>query len=401
MNNFETIFGLPAQVSAQAPGRVNLMGEHTDYNQGFVLPTILPHKTTVQMAVDNSIGGKVELFSTNYQQRIERSLHQQKINHWSDYIVACLQQLQQCQIVIPSLKILVESNVPIGAGVASSAALEVALLKAASELLQLDLTELEVACLAQKAESEGVGMPCGIMDQMVASLGKENQALFLDTRDLSFEYVELPTDYHFAVIHSGKTHVLAQSAYKKRRQECERAAALMNVASLRDLCLSELNFLDQLPHVLRQRVVHVVTENQRVLDSVAALKQNRIADLGELMNASHLSQKNQFEVTVKETDLLWQAAINRGALGARQTGGGFGGAVVALVPARVLQSWWDGVSHDCPQASLISQGQQPEKASLRRVRWVFPKISSGEQPLLAIKLKVEPIKMAKVFRFGT
>ncbi|MGK7915844.1 MAG: galactokinase, partial [Prochloraceae cyanobacterium] len=313
MKNFETIFGFPAQVSAQAPGRVNLMGEHTDYNQGFVLPAILPLKTTVQVAVDTLVGGKVDVFSAHYQQRIERSLDRRGSNHWSDYIVACLEQLKRCQIVIPSLKILVDSKVPIGAGVASSAALEVALLKAVSELLELNLTDLQIAYLAQKAESEGVGMPCGIMDQMVASLGRENQALFLDTKDLSFEYVELPTNYHFAVIHSGKTHVLAKSAYKQRRQECERAAALMKVSSLRDVCLPKLNFLDKLPHTLRQRVVHVVTENQRVLDSVAALKENRLADLGQLMNASHLSQKNQFEVTIKETDLLWEAAINRGA----------------------------------------------------------------------------------------
>ena len=368
MNDFETIFGLPAQVLAQAPGRVNLMGEHTDYNQGFVLPTILPHKTTVQMAVGNSIEGKVDLFSANYQQRIERSLNQPRIDHWSDYIMACLQQLQQCQIEIPSLKILVASEVPIGAGVASSAALEVAVLKAVSQLLQLDFSVLEIASLAQKAESEDVGMPCGIMDQMVASLGRANHALFLDTKDLSYEYVELPTNYLFAVVHSGQKHVLAKSAYKKRRQECERAAALMKVSSLRDVCSSELNYLARLPHILRQRVMHVVTENERVLNSVAALKENRIVDLGQLMNASHLSQKDQFEVTIKETDVLWKAAINRGALGARQTGGGFGGAIVALVPVSVLPSWWDFVAHDCPQASLISRGQQTEKELLRRVQ---------------------------------
>ncbi|MDJ0718509.1 MAG: galactokinase [Prochloraceae cyanobacterium] len=368
MKNFETIFGLPAQVSAQAPGRVNLMGEHTDYNQGFVLPTILPLKTIVQIGVDNSVGGKIDIFSANYQQRIERSLHKGGSNHWSEYIVACLQQLQQYQIIIPSLKILVESNVPIGAGVASSAALEIAFLKAVRKLLQLNLTDLEIASLAQKAESEGVGMPCGIMDQMVTSLGRENQALFLDTKDLSFEYVKLPTNYDFAVIHSGKTHVLAKSAYKQRRQECEKAAALMNVSSLRDVCLPELNFLDKLPHTLRQRVVHVVTENQRVLDSVAAIEENRLADLGELMNASHLSQKNQFEVTIKETDLLCKAAIERGAIGARQTGGGFGGAIVALVPRHAVQSWWNFVCRDCPQASFICTSQKPQKALLRRVR---------------------------------
>ena len=351
--NFETIFGLAAQVSASAPGRVNLMGEHTDYNQGFVLPTILPLKTTISIAIDPSVEGKIDLFSVNYQERISRYLESQTSKHWSEYLVACLQQLKQRQIVIPGLKVLVESDIPIGAGVASSAALEVALLKAVARLLELNLSDLEIARLAQKAESEGVGMPCGIMDQMVVSLGRNNQALFLDTKNLSFEYVDLPINYHFAVIHSGRTHTLTKSAYKQRRQECETAAKLLKVASLREVSLSDLNFLE-LPDTLRKRVLHVVTENQRVLDTVAALKENRFADLGQLMNASHLSQKNQFEVTIKETDLLWQKALNSGALGARQTGGGFGGAIVALVPSHVLKSWWHSLARDLPQATPIS-----------------------------------------------
>ena len=358
MKNFETIFGFPAQASARSPGRVNLMGEHTDYNQGFVLPTILPLKTTVQIAIDTSVGGIIDIFSANYHQRIERHLDSPKsTNHWSEYIIACLKQLKQSHVVIPGLKILVESNVPIGAGVASSAALEIALLKAVSELLELNLSDLEIACLAQKAENKGVGMPCGIMDQMVVSLGRENQAFFLDTKDLSFDYVKLPTNYHFAVIDSSRKHILTQSAYKQRRQECESAAALIDVPSLRDVCLSDLKFLDKLPPTLFKRVMHVVTENQRVLDSVAALKANRLVDLGQLMNASHISQKNLFEVTIKETDLLWEAANARGALGARQTGGGFGGAIVALVESSLVQSWWRCISEYFPQANLICMVQ--------------------------------------------
>ena len=350
---FETIFGIPAQVSAQAPARVNLMGEHTDYNNGFVLPTVLPRETTVQIAVDTSGRGKFEAFSANYQQRAERSFDTRSQDHWSDYLLACLQQLKKRSIDLPSLKIFVQSTIPIGAGVASSAALEVAFLKAVRDLLKLNLTDLEIALIAQKAESEGVGMPCGVMDQMVSSLGQPNYGFFLDTQDLSFEHIPLPTYYQFAVIHSGKTRALVESGYKKRRKECEAAAAFLHVSSLRDVYLPDLERAEDMPDTLRKRAAHVVTENQRVLNSVAALKNNRIADFGKLMNASHLSQKNLFEVTIKETDSLWEAAIEYGAIGARQTGGGFGGAIVALVPTHAVQSWWNFVSKACPEASLI------------------------------------------------
>ena len=354
---FDQLFGISPQVSGQAPGRVNLMGEHTDYNNGFVLPTILPQKTTVQLAIDPLADSEIDAFSEHYPERIQRRLDTQSTGHWTDYILACLHQLSQRQIVIPSLKVGVRSTIPIGAGVSSSAALEVATLKAMRDLLKLDLTDVAIALMAQQAESEGVGMPCGVMDQMVSSLGQPNHAFFLDTQDLSFEHIPLPKHYRFAVVHSGKTHALVDSGYKKRRQECEAAADLLKVSSLRDASLLKLEQAANLPDPLRQRAMHVVSENQRVWDSVAALKDNRMADLGQLMNASHLSQKEQFEVTIEETDRLWQAAIQHGAIGARQTGGGFGGAIVALVPVDTVQIWWNCVSKACPEASLICMGR--------------------------------------------
>ena len=353
MMRFETVFGKAAQGAAQAPARVNLMGEHTDYNNGFVLPTILPQKTTVEIAVDNSGQGKFEAFSTNYPQLTERSLGERAQGHWTDYLLACLQQLKKRPIELPSLKIFVQSTIPIGAGVASSAALEVAFLKAVRNLLKLNLTDVEIALIAQKAESEGVGMPCGVMDQMVSSLGQPDYAFFLDTQDLSFEHIPLPKNYQFGVVHSGKTRALLASGYKKRRQECLAAAIHLQVNCLRDVSLLDLKRSGNLPDTLRKRAMHVVTENQRVLASVAALKDNRIDDLGKLMNASHLSQKNEFEVTISQTDLLWEAALEYGAIGARQTGGGFGGAIVALVLTTAVESWWNFVSQDFPEASLI------------------------------------------------
>ena len=351
--SLETIFDLPVQVSAQAPGRVNLMGEHTDYNNGFVLPTILPHQTMIQIATDDRAPGEVEIFSEQFQQRITCKVEQPIPDDWSAYILACLQQLQKHQISIPGLKIWIKSTVPIGAGVASSAALEVAFLKAMRDLLGLDLTDIAIALMTQKAESEGVGMPCGVMDQMVSALGQPHHAFFLDTQDLSFEQIPLPTDYQFAVVHSGTTHALVEGNYQQRRQDCEAAAAILKVSSLRQVSEKDIDRKNTLPDTLRQRVLHVVTENQRVLDGVTALKDNRIADFGQLMNASHLSQKNDFAVTIPETDALCQRAINCGAFGARQTGGGFGGAIVALVPTTTVQDWWTSLFQVCPKASFI------------------------------------------------
>jgi galactokinase len=357
MRSFEVVFGRTAQATASAPGRVNLMGEHTDYNQGFVLPTPLPLFTTVQLAVDESDPNFLEVFSVNLEARSHRHLNEQAQGHWSDYVLACVQQLQK-QVEIPGLKVWVESTVPIGAGVSSSAALEVAVLKGMRSLLNLNLSDQEIALMAQRAENEGVGMPCGVMDQMVAAMGVPHQALFLDTRDLSFELILLPSDYQFAVVHSGITHALAAGSYRQRRQECEAAAAGMGVASLREVELNQLETSD-LPEVLRRRSRHVVTENRRVLNCVAALKENRVRDLGLLMNESHLSQKNDFEVTVAETDALCEAALNHGALGARQTGGGFGGAIVALVEVDRIELWWENLSQFLPQFAELFPNKRP------------------------------------------
>ncbi len=343
MTTFESVFGRTVQAIGSAPGRVNLMGEHTDYNQGFVLPTPLPLYTTVQLAIDDAHPNELDVFSANLTERSHRYFPEQAQGHWSDYVLACLQQLQNSRIEVPGLKIWVSSTVPIGAGVSSSAALTVAVLKGVRLLLSLALSDKEIALLAQRAENEGVGVPCGVMDQMVAAIGVPNKALFLDTRDLAFELIPLPSDYQFAVVHSGITHALAEGSYRQRRAECEAAAAAMGVMSLREVELAQVETYD-LPEVLRKRARHVVTENGRVLDCVAALKENRVRDLGVLMSESHLSQRDDFEVTVPETDVLCEVALNYGALGVRQTGGGFGGAIVALVEAESMELWWKNLS---------------------------------------------------------
>jgi galactokinase len=345
--SFEALFSIPPQVTAQVPGRVNLMGEHTDYNQGFVLPTILRQQTIVQMAISapdsgpdpDTNPGVFEAWSDAYPEFTQRHLSEQPQGHWTDYILACLQQLAALPISLPNLKIRVESTIPIGAGLSSSAALEIAVLRALRSLLNLSFTDLEIAKMAQRAEQEGIGMPCGIMDQMVCALGQPHQAFFLDTQTLTFEQIPLPQDYAFVVVHSGTTHALVTSGYKQRRQDCEAAAHALKVNSLRNVTLADLEAAIDLPQILRKRATHVVTENERVLATVTALRQNHIPALGQLMNDSHRSQKEAFEVTVPATDQLWELTLELGAIGARQTGGGFGGAIVALLPTPAVPTW--------------------------------------------------------------
>jgi galactokinase len=347
----------PMPVSASAHGRVNLMGEHTDYNQGFVLPTLLPNHTTVTLshAPERSVSGEYVFSSSHYpEQTIQRTLQETAHGHWSDYVLACLQQFQiSTGIEIPSLAIHLDSNVPVGAGVSSSAALEVATLRALRTLLGGLRCDRTLALLAQKAENEGVGVPCGIMDQMVAALGLPNHAFFLDTQDLSSETIPLPAGYQFVVIHSGISHQLAHSGYAQRRQECTQAAQRLGVTSLRQAQNRGLETAKLSP-VLAHRVQHVISENERVLQGIKSLKIGDMETFGQLMTASHQSQKDYFAVTIPETDQLCNIALQQGAIGARQTGGGFGGAIVALVPSERVEPWWQSVQHEYPNGALIA-----------------------------------------------
>jgi galactokinase len=355
----------PAPISASAHGRVNLMGEHTDYNQGFVLPTPLANATTVTLSIAPewplSTIGHLQITSTHYpHSTIDRKLNESAASgHWSDYVLACCQQFQTATgIALPNLVIHLDSNVPMGAGVSSSAALEVAVLRALCVLRPENFCDdRTLARLAQQAENEGVGVPCGIMDQMVAALGIPNHAFFLDTRTLISENVSLPSGYQFVVIHSGVSHQLANSGYAQRRQECEQAAQMLGVTSLRDSDLAALE-TSQLPSLLAQRARHVLSENERVLKGVQCLKAGDMAAFGQLMIASHQSQKDDFAVTVAETDQLCQIALNHGAIGARQTGGGFGGAIVALINSELADDWWPQVQQDYPNGTLVATVSQ-------------------------------------------
>jgi galactokinase len=312
---------------------VNLIGEHTDYNGGFVLPMAIPQQTEVRLAARED--RKVRAFSANLGtkgQVDEYELGQEKTGRgWLDYIQGVTHVLRAAGLSVGGFELWLRSNVPLGSGLSSSAALEVAMLRGLREAFGLKLDDVSLALLAQKVETDFVGAPIGVMDQMASSLAGGDAALFLDTRSMQYERVPLPPGVESIVINSGVTHSHAGGDYKVRRAECERAAQMLGVPQLRDLPDAELPRALALPEPLGRRVRHVLTENARVLATVKALRSGDLAALGPLLYESHASQRDDYEVSVPEIDLLVDLGrAEPDVLGARLTGGGFGGSVVML-----------------------------------------------------------------------
>ncbi|PZA07867.1 MULTISPECIES: galactokinase [unclassified Meiothermus] len=348
--DFKDRFGTPPEASAQAPGRVNLLGEHTDYNDGFVLPTPLPYFTYVEVG---ALEGRIEGYAENFGETRSRSLEEGRQGDWLDYLAGCVWVLHKAGHRIPGGRFYVRSEVPMGAGLSSSAALEVATLRALRALYRLPLDDKQIARLAQQAEAEYVGVRVGIMDQMASSLGQPGEALFLDTRTLAHQLVPLPRGYKVAVVDSAVPRRLAEAGYNERRSQCEEAARLLGVKALRDVGLDRMDQIEALPPPLDRRARHVVTENTRVLEGVRALEQGDIERLGELMLASHRSLRDDYEVSIPELDQLVELAMQNGAVGARLTGAGFGGAIVALVPEQEYERFKAGVTRGYPQARFV------------------------------------------------
>jgi galactokinase len=319
-------------VRASAPGRVNLIGEHTDYNGGFVLPTAIPQHTDVELR--RRADRRVEARSTDDPRHGGYLLGDERTRgDWLDYVQGVTWALRQAGFPSPTgFELSISSTVPLGAGLSSSAALEVALLRAIREAFDFaDLDDVRLAQLGQTAENDFVGAHCGIMDQMAASLADGSTALFLDSRSLEFRRIPLPSDADLVVVHSGVTHEIAAGDYNTRRSECEEAARRLGVPQLRDLGPADLALVEQLPDPLARRARHVITEDERVLQAVQALQDADLPRLGELFFASHDSMRDDFEVSVPAIDLLVEIArADADVYGARMTGGGFGGSVVML-----------------------------------------------------------------------
>ncbi|MDZ8140019.1 MAG: galactokinase [Nostoc sp. DedQUE04] len=324
--DFQQVFGKPPETEASAPGRVNLLGEHTDYNDGFVLPTAIPQSTTVELGLSSD--DHHHFYSENLNEQVS-ILDNHTPSGFASYIFGCIEVLQKAGHTIPSLSVYVKSSVPMGSGLSSSAALEVATLRGLRQLLKLPIDDVEIAQFAQQAEIQYAGVQCGIMDQMASSLADTEHILFLDTRTLERRVMPLPENAEILVIDSGVPRTLASSGYNQRRAECEEAARSLGVKALRDI--TDVEVTEKLPEPLRRRARHVVTEDNRVLEVLQGVTSERF---GELMNASHASLRDDYEVSVPALDTLVELLQNtRGVFGARLTGAGFGGACVALVAA--------------------------------------------------------------------
>jgi galactokinase len=331
VNAFQNLFGKLPVVTAEAPGRVNLIGEHTDYNGGFVLPTPIPQHTRVQLAP--RADAVVHAASANVGEGLlEYTLGQERPGRgWLDYVQGITQALAAQGHALPGFDVLIDSDVPVGSGLSSSAALSVSLLRALRSAFRLVLDDLRIALLGQHAENRFVGAQVGVMDPMACSLGQENTALFIDTRRLEYQCVPLPPGADLVVLSSGVAHQHSAGDYNTRRAECERACSLLRVKQLRDLDPSALPRIASLPDPLNRRARHVVTENERVLAAMAAMKAGDLGQLGTLFYASHASQRDDYAVSVPEIDLLVDLArADRDVYGARLTGGGFGGSIVLL-----------------------------------------------------------------------
>ena len=339
---FAALFGRAPEVVASAPGRVNLIGEHTDYNDGFVLPFAIAQRTSVLLAARND--DTVRLATTRVRsddphRPVELALAGLRPgtpDGWAGYSAGVLWALARAGHVVGGADLLVDGAVPVGAGLSSSAALETATALAVATRWDLPLTRPALAAIARSAEADYVGVPCGIMDQMAALCCTEGQALLLDTRTLETRSLPLQPaadGLSLLVIDTAVRHSLGDTAYPERRATCQAAAAELGVPALRDVDPAELTAaLDKLADpVVRRRVRHVVTENARVHRVAELLDTGRLAAIGRELTQSHVSLRDDYEVSCVELDTAVDAALAAGALGARMTGGGFGGCAIALV----------------------------------------------------------------------
>ena len=340
------VFG-PGQdaLVARAPGRVNLIGEHTDYNEGYVLPFAVNRYTEVALRPrhDMRVAVYTAAFAETFVSRLPLNSPEPQ-GRWSDYIVGVLWEFEKLQALPHGFEAAIASDVPLGAGLSSSASLEVAAAVGLVWLYGLEIGDLDLVGLCQRAERDFVGMPCGIMDQYAAYFGEPGKAIFLDTRSLTHRTVPLELgDVVFLIVDSGVRRALASSGYSNRRRECEEAARWLahrfpekGIRSLRDVTRKMLEDVrGEMPGVLWKRAVHVVEENARVLAAVEALKAKDVRKVGELLYSSHISLRDLFQVSIPELDFLVEWGMAHGALGARLVGGGFGGITLHLVPEEV------------------------------------------------------------------
>ena len=362
IKEFTDIFEVPGEALFFSPGRVNLIGEHTDYNGGMVFPCAITFGTYA--VVSKRTDSCMRLFSNNFKEKgiidvALQTLHYVKKDDWANYVKGVLYFLQQEGFEIPcGLNILIEGNIPNGAGLSSSASLEVLTGTILKETFQLPISKLDIIKLSQKAENQFVGMNCGIMDQFIIGMGKKDHAIALDTGTLEYTYAPVQLKQASIVImNTNKQRGLTDSKYNERRAECEHALSqLQTVVKIKNLCdLKETEF-EKVQHIItspveRKRARHAVLENIRVKKAIAALEKNDIEEFGALMNASHISLRDDYEVTGIELDTLVESAWNQsGTIGARMTGAGFGGCAIAIVRNDDIEDFTSAVRKEYTQA---------------------------------------------------
>jgi len=345
---FQRVFGSPPEVVVRAPGRVNLIGEHTDYNDGFVLPAAIDRAITY--AGRRRSDRHVRVHSEDFNASVEFSLDniaKDPENTWSNFLRGVSKFLEADGHRLAGADIAFGGNVPLAAGLSSSAAVEVGATAFWNKLLGLGLDPVYAVKLARRAENEFVGVPCGIMDQFISALGRRDHALFLDCRDLSYRHVPLRDDVKIVVCYSGVKRALAQSEYEVRLKQCREAVGKISalvgrqINSLRDVSPLDIQAArGKMDNLLWRRAHHVVSENERTLEAVKVLQEGNLERFGELMNQSHESLREDYEVSSKELDtLVGLARRQSGVLGARMTGAGFGGCTVNLVHAEAAEAF--------------------------------------------------------------
>lgn len=354
---FEATYATPPAGVWSAPGRVNLIGEHTDYNEGYALPFALSQAVYVAGSTRND--GMVSVTSTPFG-TVELGIEAPVRDDWGRYPEAAVRALRGHGIDLPGMDLVIESDLPVGAGLSSSAALLCGTILAASQLAGSSLAPEEIASLAREAETEWVGVPVGIMDQLASMCATRDHALFLDCRSLAHRQVRLDRSDGdgrpaLLIVDTGVRRRLVEGEYARRRETCEEVAALLGVPALRDVTTE---MLEANRHLLDQtqlkRARHVVTENERVLDTVAVLGGEGLHAIGDLLSDSHRSLATDYEVSVAALDLVVTTAQAAGALGARMTGAGFGGCVIALVSEDAIGSVKESIG-----AAFAAQGLDP------------------------------------------
>lgn len=372
---FESRFGGLPHLVVQAPGRVNLIGEHTDYNQGYVFPIAIARM--IRLAARPRADSLVRLFSLDFAQESTFSLDAVEQVHgegsWSNYLRGVVYELQRTGHALQGFDAVLVGDIPQGAGLSSSAALEVATATLLNRMFNLLLSKKELVLVAQRAENEFVGVACGIMDQFISALGEPDHALFIDCRSLDYRPVPLRLAEHGAaivIVDSGIKRGLVDSEFNARRKQCSEAVSILRMLlhaplqSLREVEMDSFqDVADQLPPLLARRVRHVLSENQRVLEGVEALERGDLGMFGQLMNQSHASLRDEYEVSIPQLDqLVALSQQHQGVFGSRLTGAGFGGCTVSLVATSALETFRTEVLKAYEQATDMTPSMLVTKA---------------------------------------